>query len=355
MKLKRIRFGRLKIGFIHLFQAHIKTISLVFLAGLLLFGVIKIKQILKNWNIIPQHVTALFQDPIDHLDHSNQRTNFLLLGIKGENQEGVKDLADTIILASFYHPTEQVTMISIPRDLWVDSLKTKINAVYHYGQQRDPPAGLNLIQASIQETLGLPIHYTAVVNFNSFIEVVDLLGGIEVNVETAFTDSLFPIPGKENVYPIEDRYETIQFNKGQQVMNGETALKFVRSRQAEGEEGSDFARGKRQQLVIKALRSKLLSINIIFNQSIRSQLLDIVQKNLTTNLKLDDYPSLIRLTLNSKDKPLSSINLSTKAKDENIAILENPPRYLYKNQWVLIAKDGNWNALKQYIQNNLSQ
>ena len=355
MKLKRIHFGRIKIGIVHFFQSHLKIISWVLLLGLLFVSLVKINQFFKKLNIVPKHVASLFQDPINNLNHSNQRTNFLLLGIKGENETDVKDLADTMILVSYYHPTSQVTIISVPRDLWVDSLKTKINAVYHYGQQRDPPVGLSLVQASIQETLGLPVHYTGVVNFNSFIEAIDLLGGVEVDVEKSFTDSLFPIPGRENSYPIESRYETVSFNQGQQVMDGETALKFVRSRQAEGDEGTDFARNKRQQLVIKSLRKKLLSTDTLLDESIRSKLLDIVQKNLVTNLKLDDYPSTINLLISSRSQPFQSINLSTEATDSEIAILENPPKYLYQNQWVLIAKDNNWEALKQHIQNKLSQ
>lgn len=355
MKLKRVRFERVKIAIIHFFQFHIKLIILSLLVLLLFLGFLKIKTFLVSINIVPKHVVALFQDPMDHFDHSNQRTNFLLLGIKGENDSDVPDLADTIIVASYNHSTKQITIISIPRDLWIDSLKTKINAVYHYGQKREPPMGLNLIQASVQETLGLPIHYTVVVNFNSFTEVIDLLGGVEVNVETSFTDSLFPIPGKEDVYPIEDRYETIHFDQGPQMMDGQTALKFVRSRHAEGDEGTDFARNSRQQLVIKALRQQLLSTNVILNKSVRTQLLDIIQQNLNTNLTVDDYPSLVNLLISSRKNQFSSISLSTEATITDIAILENPPGYLYQNQWVLIAKDNNWEALKQYIQNKLNQ
>ena len=355
MKLKNIRLGRVKVAIIHLIQSNIKIISLILIAGLLLISFVKLKVFFKKLNIVPQHAITLFEDPVDHLSSSNNRTNLLLLGTKGENSTDVPDLADTIIIASFYHPTNQVTIISIPRDLWVGSLKTKINAVFHYGQQRDPPAGLNLVQASIQETLGIPIHYTGVVNFNSFTETIDLLGGLEVNVEKSFTDKLFPIPGKENSFPIESRYETIEFDEGIQIMDGETALKFVRSRHAEGEEGTDFSRNKRQQLIIKSLRQKLLSTNTLFNESIRTSLLDIAQKNLVTNTTANDYPSLIHLLISSRNNPFKSIALSAESQDGQLAILENPPRYLYQNQWVLIAKDNNWDALKQYIQNELSR
>lgn len=353
MKLRRLRCARIKIAVIHFFQSRLTAIGLIFLAGLLIFGLTKTGVFLKKLNIVPQHLISLFQNPKDHLNNSNGQTNLLLLGIKGDNLADVSDLADTIMIISYRYSTKQITTISVPRDLWVDSLKTKINAVYHYGQQRNPPAGIQLIQSALLETLGLQIHYTAVIDFTGFVKAIDLLGGIEINVEKSFADSKFPIPGKENDYPIETRYETVSFNSGPQLMDGPTALKFIRSRQAEGEEGSDFSRGKRQQLLLKSLRQKLLSAKTLLNKSIRSKLLNLVQENLITSLKPDDYPFLINIFISSKNQPFQSISLLSESKNGQIAILENPPRYLYQNQWVLIAKDGNWPALKQYIQNQL--
>lgn len=346
MKLKRLRLSRINIAIVNFFQVHLRSIGLVILIGLLSLSLFKISHLFKKF--------TFFQPPINYLGNSNGRTNFLLLGVKGENNTDVPDLADTIIIASYHHQSKQITMISVPRDLWVDSLKTKINAVFHYGQERNPPAGINLIQGSIQETLGIPIHYTAVINFLSFKQAVDLLGGVEINVETSFKDEHFPISGKENSYPINARYQTIEFKKGTQTMDGETVLKFVRSRQAEGEEGTDFARSKRQQLVIKALRSKLLSKKVIFNKSIRQSLYKIFQDNLITNITPKDYLPIARLILNSRKNAFNSINLTDENSAEEIAILENPPSFLYKNQWVLIAKDNNWPALKQFIQNKLN-
>src|SRR5690606_11303223 len=117
---------------------------------------------------------------------------------------------------------------------------------------------------------GEPVHYAMVMDFSGFKEVIDTLGGVEVDVEHSFTDTEYPIAGRENDLCDGDpeyrcRYETIEFKQGRQYMDGETALKFVRSRHAEGDEGNDFARSACQQRVISAIREKVLTTGILFN------------------------------------------------------------------------------------------
>jgi LCP family protein required for cell wall assembly len=192
------------------------------------------------------------------------RTNFVLLGIPGKTHEGV-DLTDTIIFVSIGFKKSDILMVSLPRDIWLDSLKDKINTAYHYGEEKKEGGGFILAKSSVSEVVGLPVHYALLIDFEGFENIINLVGGIDVNVENPFTDNKFPIPGRENDLCNGDkefrcRYETVSFRKGLQHMNGETTLKFVRSRNAEGDEGTDFAREKRQQQVILALQKKLLSI-----------------------------------------------------------------------------------------------
>src|SRR5690606_10518850 len=99
------------------------------------------------------------------------------------------------------------------------------------------------MKTQVEKIAGVPVHYAVVVDFNAFENVIDLIGGIEVNVLTPFVDSKYPIPGKENDLCGGDpeftcRYETLVFEKGLTFMDGETALKFARSRNAEGDEGT---------------------------------------------------------------------------------------------------------------------
>ncbi len=130
-----------------------------------------------------------------------------------------------------------------------------------------------LAKDSVSVILGQPVHYAMSLDFASFVRIIDALGGLEVEVERSFDDYKYPIPGRENDQCLGEpstktaefncRYEHIHFNGGQNLMDGATALKFVRSRNGEGEEGTDFARSARQQKVINSIKQRLLSAEFI--------------------------------------------------------------------------------------------
>lgn len=354
MKLRRLRIKRILVRILFWIRSHLLSIFLVFLSFFLIFSFLKIRNILVRHQLVPQNVLTFFSSPENILDSTGGRTNFLLLGIRGENPSEVSDLTDTIILASYSHQQHQLTLLSIPRDLWVNSLKTKINAVYHYGQQRQPQVGFQLSNAAVLETIGLPIHYNLVIDFQAFTDIINLLKGIEIDVPHAFIDDQFPIPGKENIYPIYERYQTIEFQVGPQTMDGTTALNYIRSRHAEGDEGTDIARGRRQQLIIKAIQQKILTTDFLLNQQDRDTFFQIIQTHTLTNITSDLYPSLTRLVFDSRSHPINSINLSYEPDENGITFLDVPPSYLYQDQWVLVAHDNNWKAFKQYILNRLN-
>ncbi|HEX9008043.1 MAG TPA: LCP family protein [Patescibacteria group bacterium] len=353
MKLKYLRPTRIFIATLSFIQRHVILLFFLLVLGLAAFAASKGLAVLKRQNIKPQDLLSFFGSPKEKLDSTNDVTNFLLLGIRGEGTDS-PDLADTIIIASYNHDTNVTTLVSIPRDLWVPSLQAKINAAYYYGLQATPSAGFKMAQAAILEDTGLPIHYTAVVNFAMFQDIVDLLGGVDVQNDVAFTDTEFPIPGKENAQPLSARYETISFPAGPIHMDGATALKFVRSRHSEGEEGTDFARARRQRAVIDAIRVKVLNPNFLLDEKKVASLQDIVNKNLNTNIPSSLYPAIAKLALDTKDKPINSFGLSDRPDDKGVTILFNPPVRNYAGAYVLIAKDNNWEALKKYIQNKIT-
>jgi len=335
-----------------MFKKNISIVALiVFLIIVTVLGV-KGYWFLESHNVKPIDLLGFFGSPVQPVESTNGYTNFLLLGIRGEGSES-PNLSDSMIVFSFNHDTQKATIISIPRDLWVPSLKAKINTAYYYGEESSPGAGIKLAQASVFEDLGLPIHYTAVVNFSLFRQAVDLVGGIDINVNPGFTDSLFPIPGKENAIPESSRYETITFLPGMNHLDGETALKFVRSRHSVGEEGTDFARSRRQQQVISALREKFMTPAFLLDKQKVSLLLEIINNNLKTNIAENLYPTLAKMALDSQSNSIVSIPLSDRPDSDGITILYNPPTYQYFNEWVLVPKDNNWNTLKLYIKNKL--
>lgn len=352
MKIRNIRLSRVAIAIISFFQKHIFLIFSLVLISLALFVGTKGYSFLKKQNVKPLDLLSFFGSPKENLTSTNDNTNFLLLGIRGQGQDS-PNLADTIIIASYNHNSHKISLLSVPRDLWVPSLKSKINAAYYYGQEASPAAGIKMSQAAILEVLGVPIHYTAVVNFSMFQDVINLLDGIEVQNPTAFTDNEFPIPGMENALPISSRYETISFPEGLIAMNGETALKYVRSRHAEGDQGTDFARSQRQQAVIASIRKEIVNASFLLDENKVNQLMDIINKNINTNIPTGLYPSLAKLAVDTKDNPIISIGLSDRPDKDGVTILYNPPSKNYMGEYVLIPKDNNWSALKKYVENRL--
>jgi len=352
MKLKRIKLSRVYIWLVSSIQKKwwpISLIALIFLIGLLSA---KGLALLRRYHIRPGDLLNFIGKPVEKLNSTNDVTNFLLLGIRGEGADS-PNLSDTVLVLSYDHSRNSAATLGIPRDLWVPSIKAKINTAYHYGEEASPGAGINLAQASILETTGLPIHYTAVIDFSLFKGVIDLIGGVDVENDETFTDTQFPIPGRENTFPVSSRYETIFFPEGLIHMDGETALKFVRSRYSEGEQGTDFARSKRQQLVISAIRQKVITPEFLLDQKKVGELLDLVNSKLITNMEPKLYPTMAKLALDLKGQPIKSIGISNIPDENGIAVLFNPPVREYSGQWVLIPKDNNWNALKQYIKNRL--
>ena len=353
MKLRHIRPARFMIKAFSLLGAHLWLV--LFSALFLLFvtlGIVGYRFLLRH-NVEPQDLLGFFGSPIDSLDSTGGVTNFLILGIRGEGGDS-PNLSDTIMVLSYNHETKTPTIISIPRDLWVPSLKAKINTAYYYGEEASPGAGIKMAQAAVLENLGLPVNYTAVVNFTLFKQAVDWVGGVDINVGLGFTDTEFPIPGREKTLPISSRYETITFNQGINHLDGTLALKYVRSRHAEGDEGTDFSRSRRQQQVISALRQKILTPSFLLDQNKVDGLLNIVSSNLITNLPSKLYPTLAKLALDSRESTLRNLTLSDLPDSDGVTILYNPPVNKYFGEWVLIPKDNNWNALKQYIKNHLT-
>lgn len=356
MKSGIVRFRRSLYGASSFFLNHLVLWILLLGFGLILFAGFKAKSIISEVGLGHLNFLNFFKSPAELLDSTNNRTNFLLLGIRGEGSDS-PDLTDTLLVFSYSHTDKTGSLISIPRDLWVNSLKTKINSVYHYGEFQEPNGGgIKLVQSAVLETLGLPIHYSAVVDFQIFRELIDLVGGVDVNVARSFTDTRYPVEGRENALPIESRFETVTFNAGLQHMDGDTALKFVRSRQAEGEEGTDIARDRRQQLVITALRQKISQPEYFLKKDNLISLYNLLNSNIKTNLDETLYPSLARLMFDVRGNPIKQIVLSYEPDETGVAILENPrPSLTYLNQWVLIAKDNNWPALAQYLKNKLEE
>jgi len=205
------------------------------------------------------------------------RINVLLLGMRGANIPGGGLLADTIIVVSIKPAENKIAMISIPRDLYVvipgTSQRAKINAVHAYGEDRGRHEGLKFMKEIVGEVTGLPIHYAASINFTGFKQLIDAVGGIDVYLETPFYETSQFVEGKEC---------GIEFTlpAGNNHLDGEKALCYARAR----ENTSDFDRAKRQQIILKALRDKLVSIGTLTDFNKLNAILNAIGDNVRTDM-----------------------------------------------------------------------
>lgn len=215
------------------------------------------------------------------------RINILLTGVGGKNHDG-GTLADTIMLFSLDPNTKQAAMVSVPRDLTVPIEGygyRKINSVNAFAEKELPGSGAKVFSESFAKTFGQPIDYYLRIDFSSFSRFIDDIGGIEVIVENTLDDYAYPILGQEDNPSYYSRYEHLHVDKGLVHMSGSLALKFARSRHGINGEGSDFARARRQQLIMEAVKTKLKETNFLLKPSIITKTITNYRENVSTNLE----------------------------------------------------------------------
>ena len=332
-----------------------------------LFGRLIVEAI--KWS--PVFFQYFFQKEIV-LKKTEDRVSVLFLGIGGGKHDGPL-LTDTIIYASIDSNLQKVTLISIPRDLWLPDIKAKINTAYALGEDKQKDSGLLLAKVAVEKILNQPVDYILRIDFNGFVKAIDLIGEIDVNVEKSFEDLEYPISGKETddcgftgeefekratssavfeAFPC--RYEHLSFKQGTERMDGDTALKFVRSRHARGSEGTDFARARRQEVIIKAFKDKVFSLNTLLNPGRLMNLYNVFQNSIHTNIQSQEYDDFVKLAIKMKDAQTNSvIFFYSDPYSEKQGIFINPPvSRAYNNEWVLIprAGNGNFSEVQKYVE-----
>lgn len=282
----------------------------------------------------------------------DSRVNILVLGIPGGNHDG-PTLSDSITVMNYDTTTNTVRSIGVPRDVWSSTLRDKINSAYAYGEAKVDGGGLRLSKAEVGSIIGTPVPYSVVINFNEFTNLIDAVGGVEVMVERSFVDKKFPIEGKENDECSGDeefkcRYRTVSFKKGLTQMDGETALTFVRSRNAQGDEGSDFSRNKRQQLVMGAVKEKVMRIVLTFNLSKLEGLYKSVDKLIKRDVSNQQLAYLLRNMVLKRNFKQSTTALPQE-------LFKVPDYANYDGKYVLVPEDASFSAIHSYVKQYLTQ
>jgi len=285
-------------------------------------------------------------------DSSGKYTNILLIGIDTRTTDGGLMNTDTLVVASYNYETKQPVLISIPRDLLAAVPETseyiKISGIYATSELRSSGSGINNLQTAVEAVTGMEIQYYAMINLEGFVQAIDSIGGITVNVENSFTDYRYPnnYDGRET--------ETVSFNAGEQTMDGATALQFARSRHSlDNGEGSDFARARRQQKVIKAVISKLLSSEVYTDPSKILELITIVQDNVRfSGYSIEDIEAGLALSQDINNSTIYTFVLDPSIAGYTILTDQN----VISNGYAIAPMSGvgNYDDLHTYVQQCLT-
>ena len=306
----------------------------------------------------------------------------LLLGYGGAGHDG-GTLSDVLMLVRVDYEEKKVSIISIPRDLWIDlpirsdqKESYKINMAHAIGaddtryglkepQYTGEAGGGEMAKYAVQKVTVIPIDYFMSVSFDGFSKAIDSLGGINVNVPVTFDDYFYPAKGLENETcgfsaeeinefhekfsgfelekQFECRYEHLHFDAGENEMDGVAALKFVRSRHS-NQHGGDFARSQRQQAILIAVKDKLLSLDALTNSK---EFVDTIGKTIRTDFDPAAVEDLIDLIGNPQKYEIKNINLTT----DNVLTNSRSSA----GAFILIPKDGigNWEGIQRFIADNI--
>ena len=283
-------------------------------------------------------------DPNPMPSPESNRLDVLILGIRGEDSTAIEEegglLTDTIMLVSIDKVTKKSALVSIPRDLYLEmtaqaannkdiKLKGKINEVYERGLESG--GGLTLAKQIASRITGIYVDNAIVFDFNAFREIVNNLGGIDINLAKPFEEKsqwgyVFSLPAGKN------------------HLDGDQALYYARSRYST----SDFDRARRQQEIMTIIKNRALTLGFLSNPTKITSLLSDLKGNVRTDFQIWDIKDLISVanTFDSKAKiknyVISTDNLLYETKTE-------------KDEYILLSKEANFGGIKNLLQNIFAQ
>jgi LCP family protein required for cell wall assembly len=231
---------------------------------------------------------------------SDQPITVLLLGSDRRPQEKTPSRTDAVILLRINPQTQRVSLLSFPRDLIVSIPgygAARINAAHVYGDIY--PAlggGIKLATQTVSQLIGVPVDYTILTDFAGFINIIDTLGGVPVNVTKDLYDSQFPT--------MDYKYREVSFQMGTSTMDGVTALTYSRIRHPD----NDFERTKRQQQVITGVAKRLQSGNFVDTLETTANITDALIGHARTDMPRD---LIIALAWQMRAVPTTNFSYNT--------------------------------------------
>lgn len=325
----------------------------MFLLGLLVLllvvlGYLGISSISAANNILGSNISLSSLIKQSSLKQTDGITNILILGKGGDNHAGGQ-LTDTIMLARIRSSDKKVALISIPRDLAVSVPGrgvVKINEAYTQGflnekdSSKKSDSGAKMAEQVVEKNFGVPIHYYIVVDFIGFKDMVDALGGVSVTVDKNLDDPYYPKDSIVNGKLVEsDAYSPVHIKAGLQTMNGDTALKFARSR----ETTSDFDRAARQQKVMLAVKEKMLSLGILSNPVKLNDIFKSLASHIKTSFSANELNDLFSIAKDFNNS--TTINKVIDNSASGLLVSSDTGSYQ------LEPKTGNFTQIQNFVKN----
>lgn len=248
----------------------------------------------------------------------------LLLGIDRRSKSETAFRTDIMILVSVNQSKKRVVLTSVPRDLWVSG--GRINATYIN-------AGWPAMQDAFETITGQkPVAYIQC-DFEDLVWIVDAMGGLDIEIDTAFTDTEYP-------NDITKTYKTVSYSAGKQHIDGTNALILSRSRHGNNGEGSDFKRMIRQHKILKSMQDAIVSARSLFNPfDIKTFYNEVTApEHMSTNLSLGDAKALWDFYPQRNDYTIEDFYVDSE-------YLYNPPLSEYGGAWVLIPKNKDYTPI----------
>lgn len=288
---------------------------------------------------------------------SNRKINLLLIGLDRRDDKLEHTLlTDSLIFASLDTGKASLTLIPIPRDLWISSLKTKVNALYYYGEISQDTTGPAYLENQLGQIISQKTDYWLLLNYQDLTGLVDALGGVDVQIGQGFEDQEYPNPAYQGESPDIPQYITVSFSPGLNHLDGARVLEFVRSRSSSNsDEGNDLARSSRQVLLFKEMVAKIKSRQVLLDPQRLGLLYRFWKDKIQSNLTDEDLLAILIQMVSQKKADLQKgIKLSQveipATYEQTGAILVHPPTTKY-GQWVWEPESGNWDDLQNFIKN----
>lgn len=266
-----------------------KTVGILLLVVLLGLGARFYKDIAKlTGNNNPFSLLSVFKPA--HLDNDNGRVNILVAGNSADDAgHNGAQLTDSIMVLSINTKDNTALMLSIPRDTWVKVPgygHTKINSAY-------PNGGMDLLKTVVEDTTGLSVHYTALVNYTAFKDLVDAIGGITITIDSSDSRGIYD-PSLD--YTTRNCCALAKYPNGPVTLNGKQALNLARARgDAYGSYGfpdADYTRTLHQRQMLLAIKDKASTASVIANPLKVGNLVEALGANVKTDLQLNEMQTL---------------------------------------------------------------